>query len=175
MAELFGPNREPIALVRTMTALDAGTRWMTMRVWGKAIRDAGVPGPYEVRDVLLTRDSTERGDYDPGPTILSAHRTAAYTLDYFSTAPYVEPTVDRGEEIGANHPSQANNPAPLYPPSARATLNSHCPSSRSRTPRAGSLGLCYGRVACYPTRKPRRALIQPVAFRAHVACSVDLM
>jgi len=125
MAELFGPNREPIALVRTMTALDAGTRWMTMRVWGKAIRDAGVPGPYEVRDVLLTRDMIERGDYDPGPTILSAHRTAAYKLEDFSTAPYVEPTVDRGEEIGANHPSQANNPAPLYPPSARATLNSH--------------------------------------------------
>jgi len=125
MAELFGPNREPIALVRTMTALDAGTRWMTLRVWGKAIRDAGVPGPYEVRDVLLTRDMTEHGDYDPGPTVLSAHRTAAYKLEDFSAAPYVEPTVDRGEEIGANHPSQANNPAPLYPPSARATLNSH--------------------------------------------------
>ena len=125
MAELFGPNREPIALARTMTALDAGTRWMTLRVWGKAIRDAGVPGPYEVRDVLLTRDMNERGDYDPGPTILSAHHTAAYKLDDFSTAPYVEPIVDRGEEIGATHPSQANNPAPQYPASARATLNSH--------------------------------------------------
>jgi hypothetical protein len=125
MAELFGPNREPIALVKTLTQLDAGTRWITLRVWGKAIRDAAVPGPYEVRDVLLTRDMTERGDYDPGPTFLSAHHTAAYKLDDFSTAPYVEPTVDRGEEIGANHPSQANNPAPAYPASARATLNSH--------------------------------------------------
>ncbi|HET9988853.1 MAG TPA: hypothetical protein VFQ65_10035 [Kofleriaceae bacterium] len=125
MAELFGPNREPIALARTMTALDVGTRWMTLRVWGKAIRDAGVPGPYEVRDVLLTRDMNERGDYDPGPTILSAHHTAAYKLEEFSAAPYVEPTVDRGEEIGANHPSQANNPAPQYPASARATVNSH--------------------------------------------------
>ncbi|HEY6034806.1 MAG TPA: hypothetical protein VIV58_11115 [Kofleriaceae bacterium] len=125
MAELFGPNREPIALVRTMTALDAGTRWMTLRVWGKAIRDAGVPGPYEVRDVLLTRDMTERGDYDPGPTILSAHHTAAYKLAEFSDAPYVEPAVEVGEQVGATSPSQANNPAPLYPASARATLNSH--------------------------------------------------
>ncbi|MEP6863006.1 MAG: hypothetical protein ABJE66_20435 [Deltaproteobacteria bacterium] len=56
---------------------------------------------------------------------MSAHHTAAYELDDFSTAPYVEPTVDRGEEIGANHPSQVNNPAPQYPASARATLDSH--------------------------------------------------
>jgi len=44
----------------------------------KAIRDVEIDGPYEVRNVLLRRDLPERGDYDPGPTILSAYRTKAY-------------------------------------------------------------------------------------------------
>jgi uncharacterized protein DUF4784 len=121
MAQLFGPAREPIALTRTMAHLDAGTQWLTMRVWGKAIRDAGVAGPYEVRDVLLTRDMNERGDYDPGPTVLSAHHTAAYRLEQFSDAAYVEPPVARGEDIGPAHPSQRSNPPPLFPQSARKT------------------------------------------------------
>ncbi|MBV8755661.1 MAG: hypothetical protein JO257_00210 [Deltaproteobacteria bacterium] len=121
MAQLVGPAREPIALTRAMGRLDAGTQWMTMRVWGKAIRDSGVSGPYEVRNVLLTRDLNERGDYDPGPTVISAHHTAAYKVEQFSDAPYVEAPVARGEEIGPTHPSQWNNPPPLYPQSARKT------------------------------------------------------
>ena len=119
MAQLVGPNREPIALTRTMQQLETGTHWLTMRVWGKAIRDAGVAGPYEVRNVLLTRDMNERGDYDPGPTILSAHKTAAYTLDDFSPAPYVEPPVAQGEQVGPDSPSQRNNPPPLHSASER--------------------------------------------------------
>ena len=122
MAQLVGPAREPIALTRVMQPLETGTQWLTMRVWGKAIRDAGVAGPYEVRNVLLTRDKNERGDYDPGPTVISAHHTAAYSLAQFSDAPYVEPPVARGEEIGPDHPSQRNNPPPLYPASDRKTL-----------------------------------------------------
>jgi len=121
MAQLVGPAREPIALTRAMARLDTGTQWMTMRVYGKAIRDSGVSGPYEVRNVLLTRDMNERGDYDPGPTVLSAHHTAAYRLTDFSDAPYVEPPVAR-DEVTAQSPSQRNNPPPLYPQSARKTL-----------------------------------------------------
>jgi hypothetical protein len=119
MAQLVGPNREPIALTRTMQALATGTHWMTMRVWGKAIRDAGIAGPYEVKNVLLTRDMNERGDYDPGPTILSAHKTSAYKLDDFSPAPYVEPPVAQGEQVGPDSPSQRNNPPPLHSASER--------------------------------------------------------
>ena len=119
MAQLVGPNREPIALTRTLQPLELGTHWITMRVWGKAIRDAGIAGPYEVRNVLLTRDMNERGDYDPGPTILSAHKTSAYTLDDFSAVPYVEPPVAQGEQIGPDSPSQRNNPPPLHSASER--------------------------------------------------------
>lgn len=113
MAQLVGPTRQPIALVRATEQLDAGTPWMTLRVWGKAIRDAEIDGPYEVRNVLLRRDMTERGDYDPGPTILSAHHTKPYRVKDFSEAAYVEPTA-RGEEIGPDHPSQRANPPPLH-------------------------------------------------------------
>ena len=121
MAQLVGPAREPIALTRAMARLDTGTHWMTMRVWGKAIRDTGISGPYEVRNVLLTRDMNERGDYDPGPTVISAHHTAAYKVEQFSDAPYVEPPVAQGEVIDSQSPSQRNNPPPLYPQSARKT------------------------------------------------------
>lgn len=121
MAQLVGPAREPIALTRAMTKLDTGTQWMTLRVYGKAIRDSGVSGPYEVRNVLLTRDMNERGDYDPGPTVISAHHTAAYKVEQFSDAPYVEPPVAQGEQVTAQSPSQRNNPPPLYPQSARKT------------------------------------------------------
>jgi len=121
MAQLVGPAREPIALTRAMGKLDTGTQWMTLRVYGKAIRDTGVSGPYEVRNVLLTRDMNERGDYDPGPTVISAHHTAAYKVEQFSDAPYVEPPVAQGEQVTSQSPSQANNPPPLYPQSARKT------------------------------------------------------
>jgi len=123
MAQLVGPARQPIALVRATDQLDAGTHWMTLRVWGKAIRDSEIDGPYEVRNVLLRRDMTERGDYDPGPTILSAHHTRPYRANDFSEAAYVEPTA-RGEEIGPGHPSQRNNPPPLHGDSERHSRQS---------------------------------------------------
>ncbi|HET7499729.1 MAG TPA: choice-of-anchor X domain-containing protein [Kofleriaceae bacterium] len=118
MAQLVGPARQPIALVRAMETLPAGTHWMTLRVWGKAIHDAEIDGPYEVRNVLLRRDVPERGDYEPGPTVLSAHHTRPYRAAEFSDAAYSEPTA-RGEDIGPTHPSQRNNPPPLHPDSER--------------------------------------------------------
>jgi len=113
MAQLVGPTRQPIALVRATEQLDAGTHWMTLRVWGKAIRDAEIDGPYEVRNVLLRRDNAEQGSYEPGPTILSAYHTRPYGAKDFSEEAYVEPTA-RGEDIGPTHPSQRNNPPPLH-------------------------------------------------------------
>ncbi|HUH04095.1 MAG TPA: choice-of-anchor X domain-containing protein [Kofleriaceae bacterium] len=119
MGQIVGPGRRPIALVRTMDRLEAGTHWMTLRVWGKALRDAGVDGPYELRNVLLTRDMNEQGSYDPGPTLLLAHTTKPYPVGEFSPDAYVEPAADRGEEIGPDHPSQAGKPGPLYDQSER--------------------------------------------------------
>lgn len=118
MAQLVGPARQPIALVRAMDALGPGTHWMTLRVWGKALHDAEIDGPYEVRNVLLRRDLIERGDYAPGPTILSAHHTRPYRATDFSDAAYAEPTARR-DDIGPDHPSQRNNPPPLHGESER--------------------------------------------------------
>ncbi|HEX7836756.1 MAG TPA: hypothetical protein VF469_04785, partial [Kofleriaceae bacterium] len=123
MAQLVGPARQPIALVRATDALDAGTRWMTLRAWGKAIRDAEIDGPYEVRNVLLRRDLPEHGDYDPGPTILSAHHTGPYRAKDFSDAAYVEPTA-RAEEPGPERPSQGTDPPPLHGDAERGARRS---------------------------------------------------
>ena len=113
MAQLVGPARQPIALTRATEQLDAGTRWITLRVWGKVIHDAEVDGPYEVRNVLLRRDNPEQGSYEPGPTILSAYHARPYRAKDFSDAAYTEPTA-RGEDIGPTHPSQRDNPPPLH-------------------------------------------------------------
>src|SRR5262249_21327776 len=86
MAQLVGTARQPIALGRATEQLDAGTHWMTLRVWGKAIRDAEIDGPYELRNVLLRRDNSEQGSYEPGPTILSAYHTKSYRAKDFSEA-----------------------------------------------------------------------------------------
>ncbi len=104
--ELFGPQLEPIAWARDMRELGAGKQTMTVRVWGKALTDRGIDGPYRVRDVLLTRDRNEKGDYDPAPTIIEAHRTAAYKASQFSPAIYVDAA--RPPEVPAN----PNEPPP---------------------------------------------------------------
>ena len=114
MAQLTGSAREPIALTRAMTKLEAGKHWVTMRVWGKVIRESAVDGPYQVRNVLLTRDMNAKGDYDPGPTIELAHTTKAYKATQFTFDAYHEPAAAPAEAIGPDHPSQKDKPPPLF-------------------------------------------------------------
>jgi len=111
MGQLFGPAKQPIAWVKEMRQLDKGRQTITLRVWGKAIADSAVDGPYHVRQVLLTRDMNDRGDYDPGPTIEEAWTTAPYRAREFSTATWTPPS-RTVEEVGPDHPSQQNKPAP---------------------------------------------------------------
>ncbi|MGZ3455262.1 MAG: choice-of-anchor X domain-containing protein [Polyangiales bacterium] len=93
MGQLVGPSNEPIALTRTFppVKLEKGTHWITLRTWGKAIRDSGVDGPYLLRNVLLTRLANEKGDYDPGETIVAAHTTGKYSAQEFSADPWTAP------------------------------------------------------------------------------------
>jgi hypothetical protein len=111
MAQVFGPNKEPIAWARQMEQLPAGRGHITLEVFGKVLHDAGIDGPYHVRQVLLTRDYEDTGQYDPGVTIEEAHQTRAYRASEFSAEAY-KPPPRVVEEITADHPSQRNKPPP---------------------------------------------------------------
>jgi|GEM_PF-1740555 len=111
MAQIFGPNQEPIAWVRQMEQLPAGRGHITLVVFGKVLHDAGIDGPYRVRQVLLTRDYENSSQYDPGVTIEEAHRTRPYRASEFSAEAY-QPAPRTVEEINADHPSQRNKPPP---------------------------------------------------------------
>lgn len=111
-AELVGPQREPLAWIRTSGPLPTGKGWLTFQVWGKALHDAGVDGPYHVRDVLLTREVLDTGDYEPGRTVIDAYQTSAYKVDDFSTQPWVEPS-PIGPQVTADSPSQQGKPPPI--------------------------------------------------------------
>lgn len=111
MAQIFGPNQEPIAWVRQMEELPAGRGHITLEVFGKVLHDAGIDGPYRVRQVLLTRDYENSSQYDPGMTVEEAHQTKAYRASEFSSEPY-QPAPRTVEEITADHPSQRDKPPP---------------------------------------------------------------
>jgi hypothetical protein len=111
MAQIFGPHQEPLAWVKQTEKLGAGRGTLNLEVFGKVLHDAGVDGPYRVRQVLLTRDYENSSDYDPGVTIEEAHQTKPYRAREFSPDAYVPPprTV---EEVTSDHPSQKNKPPP---------------------------------------------------------------
>jgi hypothetical protein len=111
MAQVFGPNLEPIAWVRQMEQLPAGRAHMTLEVFGKVLHDAGIDGPYRVRQVLLTRDYENSSRYDPGVTVEEAHRTRPYRASEFSPEAY-QPPPRVVEEIAEDHPSQRDKPPP---------------------------------------------------------------
>lgn len=112
MAQVFGPSLEPLAWVKTTEKLGKGRGTLTLEVFGKVLHDLGVDGPYRVRQVLLSRDYENSGDYDPGETVEEAHQTKPYLAREFSPAAYVPPPriVD---EVDANHPTQKDKPPPL--------------------------------------------------------------
>jgi hypothetical protein len=111
MAQVFGPHLEPIAWVKQTEKLGSGRGTLTLEVFGKVLHDMGVDGPYRVRQVLLSRDYENSGDYDPGVTIEEAHQTKPYRAGEFSPAAYT-PQPRIVEEVDANHPSQRDKPPP---------------------------------------------------------------
>lgn len=88
MAQIFGPNQQPIAWVRQTDELLAGRGHITLEVFGKVLHDAGIDGPYRVRQVLLTRNYENSSQYDPGVPIEEAHQTKPYRASEFSAEPY---------------------------------------------------------------------------------------
>ena len=76
-------------------------------------REAGVDGPYQVRNVLLVRELLDTGDYAPGRTVIEAHRTAPYRAEQFSSAAWTDPG-PAGPQVGPDDPSQVGKP-PSWP------------------------------------------------------------
>ncbi|MBL8627792.1 MAG: hypothetical protein JNK64_41290 [Myxococcales bacterium] len=111
-AQLVGPQREPLVWTRATAALPAGKGWLTLPIWGKALREAGVDGPYQVRNVLLVRELLDTGDYAPGRTVIEAHRTAPYRAEQFSSAALTDPG-PAGPQVGPDDPSQVGKPPPI--------------------------------------------------------------
>ena len=111
MAQVFGPNQEPLAWVKQTQKLGKGRGHINLEVFGKVLHDAGIDGPYRVRQVLLTRDQENSADYDPGETVEEAHRTKPYRAGEFSAKAYVPPP-RIVEEVTAEHPSQRDKPPP---------------------------------------------------------------
>jgi hypothetical protein len=87
-AQILGPNLQPIAWVRQTDELPAGRGTITLEVFGKVLHDAGIDGPYRVRQVLLTRDYEDSSRYDPGVPLEEAHQTKPYRASEFSAEPY---------------------------------------------------------------------------------------
>ena len=50
-ANVYGANGEPVAFVSFKGELASGAQRIPLEVYGKVLRDAGVPGPYEIREV----------------------------------------------------------------------------------------------------------------------------
>jgi hypothetical protein len=112
MAQVFGPQMEPLAWVKETAKLNKGRGTITLQVWGKLLHDSGIDGPYRVRQVLLTRDHENTADYEPGVTIEEAHRTKPYRASEFSSVEYTEPP-RVVEEVTAESPTQQDKPPPL--------------------------------------------------------------
>lgn len=84
-ANVFGPEGQPVAFAMFKGELDAGAQSVPLEVFGRVLRDAGVPGPYEIRDVRGYRFLD--GQY-PDRELLSeveeGFTTDAYPLEAFS-------------------------------------------------------------------------------------------
>jgi len=96
-ANVFGADGEPVAFAAFKGDLDAGGQVVPLEVFGKVLRDAGVPGPYEIRDLRGYRfidggyPDREQLATDPG----ERWTTAPYGLDEFTEEPWTSEHKER--------------------------------------------------------------------------------
>jgi hypothetical protein len=89
-ANLLGAAGQPVAFVAWKGELAKGTHQIPLEVWGKVLRDAGVPGPYAVQQIRGYR-FVDGGypDRELLPDATGTHTTAPWPLDLFSDFPHV--------------------------------------------------------------------------------------
>jgi hypothetical protein len=89
-ANLYGPNGEPVAFLSWKGELAAGAQTIPLEVWGKLLRDAGVPGPYQVGEIRGYRFlDGQYPDREMLPPFPARYTTKAWPLDAFSDAAHV--------------------------------------------------------------------------------------
>jgi hypothetical protein len=89
-ANVYDAFGNPIAFATWKGELAAGRQTIPLEVWGKVLRDAGVPGPYTIDEIrgyrFLDGGYPDREELPPAG---AAHTTAAWPLDVFRDAAHV--------------------------------------------------------------------------------------
>jgi hypothetical protein len=89
-ANVYGPDGEPVAFASFKGELASGRQTVPLDVWGKVLRDAGVPGPYRIDQVRGYRFlDGQHPDREHLLDLPAGGTTAAYGLDAFRDEPHV--------------------------------------------------------------------------------------
>jgi len=100
-ANVLGEDGAPVAFAAFKGELGAGEQAVPLEVFGKVLRDAGVPGPYVIRDVRGYRFLD--GQYPDREQLATAldetWTTSAYALDEFTDEPWTSEHKQRMVEL----------------------------------------------------------------------------
>jgi hypothetical protein len=119
-ANVYDADGNPIAFAMWKGELAAGQQTIPLEVWGKVLRDADVPGPYEVREIRGYRFlDGQYPDREMLPATDATHTTAAWTLDAFTDASHVGDDELRMAELMLDD-LEAGRPILEPPPAADA-------------------------------------------------------
>lgn len=90
-ANVYGADGEPLAFASFKGELAPGAQTVPLDVYGKILRDAGVPGPYAIGEVRGYRFLDGRfPDREELPLLPVRAETAPYPLEAFTDVPYVD-------------------------------------------------------------------------------------
>jgi hypothetical protein len=99
-ANLFGAGGTPVAFVSFKGELARGLRFAPLEVYGKVLRDAGAPGPWELRDLRGYRFVDGRfPDREQIPATPVRYTTGAWSLDAFTAEAWTSASKQRMIEL----------------------------------------------------------------------------
>ncbi|RIL01421.1 MAG: hypothetical protein DCC71_17675 [Proteobacteria bacterium] len=91
-ANVYGPSGDPVAFATFKGELPAGAQSVPLEVWGKVLRDAGVPGPYTIGEVRGYRFlDGQYPDRELLPEVPARFETKPWPLDAFRDEQHVSP------------------------------------------------------------------------------------
>jgi hypothetical protein len=89
-ANVYDASGQPVAFVAFKGELEPGPQVVPLDVYGKVLRDAGAPGPYEVGEIRGYRFlDGQYPDREHLAGLPERHQTAAYALEAFTDTPFV--------------------------------------------------------------------------------------
>jgi len=89
-ANVYGADGEPLAFATFKGDLAPGAQTVPLDVYGKVLRDAGVPGPYTIGEVRGYRFlDGQFPDREELAALPASATTAAYPLEAFTDVPHV--------------------------------------------------------------------------------------